>query len=252
MIDGPGYTAVVRLMVLVSVFALLTGCASPVAQKTSETSSATSTSASGTSSATTVVTSTSAPKPTTAGGPPPGPGASAAAVISWIEAAAPADAANFQNVDLDGTVTKLDGDDVAFRLPGDVPNRTLTGCISYKWTEPQFSCLGGVSNPPSKPPGIEGEWISSWVDFDGKTVDIGSLHGDPGAFNNGNGKPLDYGTRIKFGDYQCRSDPSGMYCANYPHQSAIRLWGKSFIAYGCVKVKTPPHGTGEQFDCRRS
>nr|WP_235660691.1 hypothetical protein [Mycobacteroides abscessus] len=241
----PGYTAVVRLLAVMSTLGLLTGCATAGTHHTPEINSATVTS-----SATTTTSDSTAP-PTTAGGPPPGPAASVAAVTAWIEAATPADPANFRTVEEDGTVTQLDGDSVAFRPPGDVPNRALTGCISYHWSEQRFSCLGGVSNPPPKPPGIQGEWIGSWVDFDGMTVDIGSLHGDPGPFNNGKGKPLDYGSRIKFGDYQCRSDLSGMYCVNYPRHSAIRLWGKSFIAYGCVKLAKPQHGIGEQFNCKQ-
>lgn len=243
--SGPGYTAVARLLAVMSMLGLLAGCAGTATQRAPETSSAT------VAPSATTTTATSTAPPTTVGGPPPGPVASVAAVTAWIEAAAPVDPANFRTVELDGTLTQLDGDGVAFRLPGDLPNRALTGCISYRWSQQRFSCLGGVSNPPPKPPGIQGQWIGSWVDFDGRTVDIGSLHGDPGPFNNGNGKSLDYGTRIKFGDYQCRSDPSGMYCVNYPHHSAIRLWGKDFVAYGCIELTKPPRGIGEQFTCTR-
>ncbi|CPU58138.1 Probable lipoprotein LppI [Mycobacteroides abscessus] len=235
-----------RLLAIVSMFSVLAGCTGTPPQHVPETRSAIATSSTAPSTTTTAASTT---PPTTAGGPPPGAAAPVAAVIAWIEAAAPADPANFRTVEEDGIVTQLDGDSVAFRLPGDLPARALTGCVSYRWSEPRFSCLGGVSNPPPKPPGIQGQWIGSWVDFDGKTVDIGSLHGDPGPFNNGNGKPLDYGTRIKFSDYQCRSDPSGMYCVNYPNHSAIRLWGREFVTYGCVKLAKPQHGIGEQFTC---
>ncbi len=224
-------------MALAPLFVLLAGCtAAPYAPETS---------------AAATVPTAATPGAMGAGGPPPGPAASVNEVVAWIEAAAPADPANFNTVEEDGTIHKLNGSDVAFRLPGDVPNRTLTGCVSYHWSGAQFSCLGGIGNPPPRPPGIRGQWIGSWVDFDGKTVDIGSVHGDPGPFNNGNGKPLGYGARIKFGEYQCRSDPSGMYCVNYPHLSAIRLWGKPFAAYGCFKRSEPVHGIGEQFDCKQ-
>lgn len=234
-----------RSAIFASILVLLAGCMSPTTHHREQSSSATET-------VNATPPPTAAAPPVNASGPAPGPKAQPAAVLTWIEAAQLVDTANFNTVELDGTTTDLGVGEVAFRLPATVPYRTLTGCVSYHWTTQQFSCLGGVRNAPPQPPGMHGEWIPSWVDFDGKTVDIGSLHGDPGPFNNSNGRPLEYGTRIKFGDYQCRSDPAGMYCANYPHHSAIQLWGTSFIAFGCNKDLTAPHGVGERFTCKQS
>ncbi|WP_079627133.1 hypothetical protein [Mycobacteroides abscessus] len=178
----------------------------------------------------------------------PGPQASVESVIRWIEAGDPVDAENFRTVDQDGTPGRLAEGDVAFRAPRELGPRVVGGCITQvKYQEP-LSCLPGLRNAPSRPPELPGQWIGGWVSFDGATVTVGGLHGDPGPFIQGVGLPLEYGKRLKFGDYQCRSDQMGLYCVNYPHRSAVRL-GDELVVFGCTKRANPPRGIGVQYDC---
>lgn len=185
-------------------------------------------------------------------GGPPVAGNSVDAVIAWVEAGRDADAADFHTAERDGDVTDL-GDNVAFRLPRDLKPRMLNGCMTnYVPHAPArlgtLECLVNLTDPPPRPQGLPGQWVGGWVQFDGATVTVGGLHGDPGPFSYGNGRPLLHGERVKFGDFQCRSDPSGLYCVNYPHHSAVLL-GETLIAWGCEKRPTPPLRVGEQYDC---
>lgn len=187
-------------------------------------------------------------KPVPAPQDPPAAGSSVDAVSRWIEAGHPANPADFRTVDRDGEITHLDDKDVAFRPPVDMPPHTLGGCVTaLKYNDP-LSCLLPLRDAPTRPAGLGGQWISSWVDFDGATITVGGLHGDPGPFNDGIGRQLAYGDRLKFGDYQCRSDKTGLYCVNYPHHSAIRL-GDTFVPFGCVEQLQHPRSVGRQFGC---
>ena len=169
-------------------------------------------------------------------------------VIRWIEAGDPVAAEKFRTVDQDGTPGQLSEGDVAFRAPGELGPRVIGGCITAMQFQKTLSCLPGLRNAPPRPPDLPGQWIGGWVSFDGATVTVGSRHGDPGPFTAGVGLALEYGKRLKFGDYQCRSDTKGLYCVNYPHHSAIHM-STELEVFGCTKRATPPRGIGVQYDC---
>jgi hypothetical protein len=165
-------------------------------------------------------------------------------VITWIQAGAPADAAAFHTATRDGTENRL-GDDVAFVTPSG-----KTKCMTdSQYSGGAMACLVKLVNPPPRPPDFPTAWVAGWVDFDGQSVSVGSPHGDPGPFVNGDGRALPYGQTLKFGDYQCRSDEAGVYCANFAHQSAVRFSDGGIIAFGCAKQVTPPADIGEKFVC---
>ncbi|NGX07168.1 hypothetical protein [Mycobacteroides franklinii] len=236
-----------RVWSVLALILLVAGCAPQRQQTPSTSSSAASTSSSSTASTTTSTT-TSRTTTTMSRAPAPGPRASVESVTRWIEAGDPVAAEKFRTVDQDGTPGQLPEGDVAFRAPGELGPRTVGGCITeMKYQEP-LSCLPGLRNAPRRPPDLPGQWIGGWVSFDGATVTIGSRHGDPGPFIAGVGLPLEYGKRLKFGDYQCRSDQKGLYCVNYPHHSAIRM-SDELEVFGCTKRATPPRGIGVQYDC---
>lgn len=224
---------------------LVTGCVAHTQQESPTSSTPPSVSAPSKASTTTTAI---PPTATTSRTPAPGPHASVESVTRWIEAGDPVDAEGFRTVDQDGVPAQLSQREVAFRAPGDLGPRVIGGCITaFKYKVP-LSCLPGIRNAPPRPPDLPGQWIAGWVSFDGATVTVGSRHGDPGPFSEGVGLPLEYGKRLKFGDYQCRSDQKGLYCVNYPHRSAIRM-SEELEVYGCTKRAAPPRGIGVQYDC---
>jgi hypothetical protein len=180
----------------------------------------------------------------TAPAQPPGPGAQIGAVVSWIEAGTPADPAGYHVATRGGDSTQL-GDDVAFTTPSG-----KTNCMTdAKYSEGALACLVDLVNPPPRPADAYGEWKGGWVDFDGMTAVVGSVHGDPGRFTAGSGAQLPYGQSLAFGDYRCRSDAKGLFCVNYAHQSAVRLSDAGVEAFGCLKPITAPPQIGEMFSC---
>jgi hypothetical protein len=191
----------------------------------------------------------SAPPPSTPTMQPPGPHASPAALAVWIKAGTPVNPKDFHTVSERGTTTALnDPADVAFRPPGtDDGNENLSGCATAFSYSSELNCLPGLRERPPKPD-VPGEWISGWVTFDGAKITVGSLHGDPGPFNNGVGKPLNYGDTITFGDFQCRSDPTGIYCVSRSHHSGLAM-STALTPFGCVRLPIHPRYVGEQFMC---
>lgn len=188
---------------------------------------------------TTSTTTTTSPLPTTA----PGPGTPMNRVIKWVEAGTPADPSGFHTATREGQSTNL-GDDVAFVAPSGKAR-----CATDKMAEGQLACLIQAGGLPSKPSDVEGQWIPGWVDFGGETVDIGSLHGDPGRFNYGDGAELAVGKSLAFGDYRCRADDTTLVCVNYAHQSAVLLSPSGVEPLGCLKPVPPPVGVGRQLSC---
>jgi hypothetical protein len=175
---------------------------------------------------------------------PPGPNSSVADVIAWIEGRKPVDAAAYHEATRDATTTQL-GDDIAFTTPSD-----KTTCMTdSKYHSGALACLVKLSDPPPRPADAYGEWVGGWVDFDGASITVGGLHGDPGRFTKGDGPQLPYGESLKFGDYQCRANQAGLYCVNYAHQSAARLSDAGIVPFGCVKQVTPPADVGVKFIC---
>ena len=164
-------------------------------------------------------------------------------VIRWVEAGQRADPGRFHTATRDGEATDL-GKDIAFTTPS-----TGTRCTTDKVFNGQLSCLVKADGLPSKPADVEGQWISNWVDFAGPTLEIGSLHGDPGRFTYGDGTELPVDQSLAFGDYRCRADSATMVCVNYAHQSGVRINKSGIGPLGCLKSATPPVGVGVQFSC---
>jgi len=187
--------------------------------------------------------STTSPTSTTAA-KAPGPGAPMHDVIAWVEAGRAADGARYHSATRDGATTDL-GDDVAFVTPSG-----KTNCMTdAKYSQGALACLVDLTNPPPRPDDAYGQWKGGWVDYDGISVQIGSVHGDPGRFSAGSGPELPYGQSLAFGDYRCRSDQAGLVCVNYAHQSAARFSDAGVQVFGCLQPATAPPQTGEMFSC---
>ena len=112
-----------------------------------------------------------------------------------------------------------------------------------------LACLVDLKNPPPRPDDAYGEWKGGWIDYDGKGVFVGRVKGDPGRFSAGAGPELPYGQSLAFGDYRCRSDPTGLYCVNYAHQSAVWYSDAGIETYACAKQITPPPDIGIKYVC---
>jgi len=181
---------------------------------------------------------------TTTPAAPPAPGAPVADLIKWIEAGSPVDSAEYHVATRDGATTEL-GDDVAFTTPSG-----KTNCMTdSKYSGGALACLVDLVDPPPRPADAYGEWKGGWVDFDGTSVAVGSVHGDPGRFSAGSGPELPYGPVLAFGDYRCRADPAGLFCANYAHQSAVKYSDAGIEPFGCLQPITAPPQIGEMFSC---
>jgi hypothetical protein len=184
--------------------------------------------------------STAAPAPT---GPPPAD-APVAAVIAWVQAGPPVDVAGFRSTTRDDSVSDL-GEDVAFVTPAG-----KTQCRTGATPAPgSLSCLVEFIDPPAPPAEVYGQWVGNWVDFDGASAQVGSVHGDPGGFTEGTGAELAYGSSLRFGDYQCRTDPTGLFCVNFARQSALRLSDAGVVPFGCLQEVTPPADAGVRYEC---
>ncbi len=208
--------------------------------------------ANGTSAATSPppVSSSSSPKTTPpAAATPPVDGAPIAAVITWVEAGQPAELSGFHSATRDGRTTQLD-DGVAFTTPSG-KTTCMTGMTNDDNGE--LACLAELTAGPAKPAaaGPDGQWIPGWIDYPGATLTVGGLHGDPAQFGYGTGQELAYGQRLKFGDYQCRTDQVGLFCVNYAHQSAARISDAGVVAFGCLRAVDPPADelVGWKFGC---
>lgn len=175
--------------------------------------------------------------------PAPPPGVPVAEAIAWVEAGTPLDSAEYHIALRSGVTVELK-DDVAFTTPAG------TTCMTdAKHDSPALACLVELTNPPPRPPDTYGQWKGGWVDFDGTSVQVGSAHGDPGRFSNGQGPELPEGKALSFGDYRCRTDAATLVCVNYAHHSAVRLEASGVDAYACARQVTPPAAIGIQFVC---
>lgn len=227
-----------RLAVLIAASTLVAGCSSTTGDGAgSSQPTVTTPSSSATSSA--PRTSQRPPAPTM----PPPAGAPVADVISWIEAVPPADVAPFHTATRDGEATNLQTD-VAFTGPSGTPN-----CMTDVRFDGALACLVDLADPPPQPAEAYGQWKGNWVDFGGQSVEIGSVHGDPGRFSAGLGPELPPGRSLAFGDYKCRADRSAVVCVDYAHQTAVRFDGTGIQTYGCLKPVPPPADVGKQYRC---
>jgi hypothetical protein len=235
----PASLADMRIAVLIAASVLVGGCSQGVGGEAEQTQ-----------------TSPSAPTRTTMSTPrtttptsitpakPPEAGSDIADVIAFVESGQSADAGQFHSATRDGTTTQL-GDDVAFTTPSGKSN-CMTDSKNFGGA---LACLVDLTIPPLQPPDVYGQWKGNWVDFGGPSIEIGSAHGDPGRFVNGTGPELAYGEVLAFGDYRCRSDPAGLYCVNYAHQSAARFSDAGVVPFGCLQKATPPADIGEKYSC---
>jgi hypothetical protein len=186
---------------------------------------------------------TTAPSTTKPAGPPVA-GASVADVIAWIEDGIAADSADYHTATRDGETTQL-GNDVAFTTPSG-----KTNCMTdSQYSDGALACLVDLIDPPPRPEDAYGEWKGGWVDYDGPSVAVGSVHGDPGRFTAGSGPELPYGQVLAFGDYRCRADPVGLFCANAADNSAVRFSDAGIEPFGCLQPVTAPPLIGKMFSC---
>ena len=228
-----------RIAVLIAASVLVGGCSQGVDGDAEQAEPSLSAPASTTSS----TPRTTSPTPTTPA-KPPAEGAPVADVIAFIEAGRAADIGQYHSATRDGRTTQL-GEDVAFTTP----SGTSSCMTDSKDFGGALACLVDLSDPAPRPADIYGEWKAGWVDFGGPTIEVGSAHGDPGRFTNGDGPELPYGDALAFGDYRCRSDPTGLFCVNYAHQSAARFSDAGVVPFGCLQTVAPPPEIGEKFSC---
>ena len=231
-----------RIAVLFAAALLVAGCTQGPPRTTALTPITPSRTASSPAQSTEVSTPTTSSK-TPAGAAAPRGGAPITAAISWVEAAAPADAADFAVALRGGTTTPL-GDDVAFTTPSGI------GCMTdVKRGAADLACLVDLTDPPPQPPDTYGAWKGGWVDFNGTDVAVGSAHGDPGRFAAGQGPPLPADRSLSFGDYRCRTDASTLICVNYARQTAVRYSDDGIETFGCTRQSPPAAGIGIQYTC---
>ena len=221
-----------RIAVLIAASVLVSGCSQSVGGDAQSAPSSTTRS-------TPPATSTTSAVPAAV----PAPGAPIADVIRWIEAGTRADPGAYHSATREGATTQL-GDDIAFTTPSG-----KTNCMTDSRFGGALACLVDLANPPPQPADVYGQWKGGWVDFAGPTLEIGSVHGDPGRFSNGTGPQLPYGQALAFGDYRCRADPAGVFCVNYAHRSAARFSDSGIVQFGCLQKVAPPAEIGEKFSC---
>lgn len=225
-----------RVVVAVSVSMLVAGCSGSSEPPEAATGSPQ------------VQTSTSPSRTTTATSPspvgPPAENAPVAAVIAWVQSGAAADLAKFHTATRDDTTTDL-GDGVAFVTPsGKTQCRTDTTSAAGA-----LACLVELTDPPPQPDEVYGQWVGNWVDFDGSAAQVGSVHGDPGPFTVGTGPELPYGSTLRFGDFQCRTDPRALFCVNFARQTALQMSDAGVVPFGCLQEVAPPADAGVRYEC---
>lgn len=229
-----------RLVLLLLTSALVAGCSQTLDSESSTArtpltvpSSSTTSTAAPSSGAT-----TGTPRPSGA----PAPDAEIGEVISRIEEGEPAAAEDFSTVTRDGTDTSLDGG-IGFTTD-------TVSCISTpKYRDGMLACLVDLKQPPPRPPDVFTVWKGNWVDFDGRSVEIGSQRGDPGPFVDGDGAELPDGASIAFGDFRCRTDTDAVLCVNYAERSAVRMSADGVDGFGCLAATEAPAGIGIRLSC---
>src|SRR5262249_15465937 len=164
-------------------------------------------------------------------------------VSAWAEAGAPADPSRYHSATRGGETTDL-GEDVAFVTPSG-----KTNCMTDTKDEGALACLVDLKNPPPRPEDAYGEWKGGWIDYDGMSVRVGSVHGDPGRFAAGSGPELPYRQSLVVRDYPCRRDQAALVCVNHAPRSAARFSDAGVQPFGCLQPATAPPQVGEMFSC---
>lgn len=229
-----------RLVLLLMTSALVAGCSQTLDSESSTARTPLSVpSSSATSSA------SAAPGSTSRTAQPSGaiaPDAEIGEVISRIEDGEPALPGDFGSLTRDGVTTTLDGG-IAFTTD-------TVSCISTpRYRDGLLACLVELSDPPPRPPDVFTVWKGNWVDFDGSSVEIGSQHGDPGPFVEGDGAVLPDGSALAFGDFRCRADIDAVLCVNYAQRAAVRLSAGGVDGFGCLSQVQAPPGIGVRLSC---
>lgn len=233
-----------RIAGLIAATALMAACSQSVGGDAEPSGSSQAAPPSGTS-----ATTTPAPPTPGAAGRPPNATAPIGEVIAWIEAGTPADPGAHHVAFLDGLTTRL-GDDIAFTAPSGAPDDTTQCITDSTYNDGALTCLVELDSPTPRPADAEGMWKAGWIDYPGTSVQVGSLHGDPGPFVKGVGPQLAEGQSLAFADNRCRSDATGLFCVNYAHRSAIWISTGGVVPFGCLQPMTPPPAqTGSMFIC---
>ncbi len=118
-----------------------------------------------------------------------------------------------------------------------------------KYSGGALACLVDLADPPPRPADAYGEWKGGWVDFDGTSVAVGSVHGDPGRFTAGTGPELPYGPVLAFGDYRAAPTPPACSAPTTPTSTAVRFSDAGIEPFGCLQPITAPPQIGEMFSC---
>lgn len=178
------------------------------------------------------------------------PGTSLPELTAWVQAGQSADRGGFHTVTRDGASTDL-GDDVAFTSPSQKIKCMTTG-KSSPYGE-GLSCLVQLVDAPARPSSVPGDsnWVGGWLDYPGDALNVGAQHGDPAQFVNGYGAVLNYGSRLTFGDYDCRMDTSGLTCVDRSAGSGVRINDSGVQPAGCLE-KTDPGVHALAYSCNAS
>ncbi|MGN2636341.1 hypothetical protein ACWEKT_11585 [Nocardia takedensis] len=192
--------------------------------------------------------STAAAPTTTAAKPAPGTGAALGEVSGWVDAGSRADGSAYASASTDDGVTSdLDAGDRAFSSP--------TGKIKCMSDGHEgrhaLVCLVDLKNPPERPADKQGNWVGGWVEYEGQTLTVGGLHGDPGPFIRGYGDELPYGSQITVHGTKCRMDSAGLYCVNSQAGTGFRANDAGIVTFGCLSEEAVPRtvNAGEYHTC---
>ena len=166
-------------------------------------------------------------------------------MIAFIEAGRPADVGQYHSATRDGTTTQL-GEDVAFTTPSG-KSSCMTDSKNFGGA---LACLVDLSDPPPatgrRVRRVEGRLGRLRRGRASKSVRRMAIRADSSMAT---ALRLPYGDALAFGDYRCRSDPAGLFCVNYAHQSAARFSDAGVVPFGCLQKVTPPPDIGEKFSC---
>ena len=102
-----------------------------------------------------------------------------------------------------------------------------------------LACLVDLTIPPPQPPDVYGQWKGGWVDFAGRSVEVGSAHGDPGRFGSGTGAEaaLRSGACLRRLPLP-RPTPSGCTASTTPTSRRPGSATQGIVPFGCLREVT--------------